>query len=272
MKKLHFYLALTALFIIIAGSVLAPCLATHNPFEPQIMQRLQTPSAEHWLGTDQLGRDLYSRILYGGRASILLSVLSSALALAAGITIGTLSGYYGGKLDVFLTIIGNIFQGIPGSCFMIAIAGILGPSIYSLVLALVIVSWASFSRIVRAQVISLREEDFMDGLRCLGCSDFYLLTRHILPHIYRRLLILFTIRFGRGILAIAGLSFLGLGVQPPTPDWSVMINDAVLYYRSYPHLLLVPGAFIFTLIYSINTIGDYLRDSLDVRQEDMRSW
>lgn len=265
MKKIQVYAATSVLLLLILGSVLAPLLATHNPFEPNMAARLQGPSWQHFLGTDPLGRDMYSRILYGGRASMLLALVSSALALGLGLLLGLLGGFYGGRLDWLLTIISNIFQGIPGSCFMIVIAGILGPSIYSLVLALVITSWAGFSRIVRGQVLALKEESFIEGLRVIGCSDFYLITRHMLPHLYNKLLILFTIRIGRGVLVIAGLSFLGLGVQPPTPDWSVMINDAILYYRSHPYLLLVPGACIFALIYSLNTIGDYLRDRLDVR-------
>ena len=175
---------------------------------------------------------MFSRILYGGRASILLSLASAILSLGVGLVIGLFCGFYGGKLDMLCTVASNIFQGIPGSCFMIAIAGIFGPSIKSLVLALVITSWAGFSRIVRAEVMQLKEEPFIEGLRCLGCSDSRLLLHHIIPNIVNKLLILFTIRVGRGILSIAGLSFLGLGVQPPTPDWSVMVSDAVLYYRS----------------------------------------
>lgn len=265
-------LAVLILFIIVAGSVFAPLLATHNPFEPAMAARLQGPSWNHFLGTDALGRDMFSRIVYGGRASMLLSLVSAVLALAIGIFIGLIGGFYGGRLDACLTVLSNVFQGIPGSCFMIAIVGILGTGIDSLVLALAITSWAGFSRIVRSEVIQLKQEPFVEGLRVLGCSNLYILAHHLLPHIFNKLLVLFTIRLGRGILAIAGLSFLGLGVQPPTPDWSVMINDAMLYYRSAPHLILVPGTFIFLLIYSINLLGDALRDVLDVRFDEVRKW
>lgn len=274
MKKsnLQFYCAASVLLLIIGASILAPLLVTHNPFEPDMANRLQPPSWQHFFGTDALGRDMFSRILYGGRASILLSLASAILSLGVGLVIGLFCGFYGGKLDMLCTVFSNIFQGIPGSCFMIAIAGIFGPSIKSLVLALVITSWAGFSRIVRAEVMQLKEEPFIEGLRCLGCSDSRLLLHHIIPNIVNKLLILFTIRVGRGILSIAGLSFLGLGVQPPTPDWSVMVSDAVLYYRSSPHLILIPGACIFFLIYAINNLGEFMRDKLDVRFNEVRKW
>ena len=274
MKKsnLQFYCAASVLLLIIGASILAPLLVTHNPFEPDMANRLQPPSWQHFFGTDALGRDMFSRILYGGRASILLSLASAILSLGVGLVIGLFCGFYGGKLDMLCTVASNIFQGSPGSCFMIAIAGIFGPSIKSLVLALVITSWAGFSRIVRAEVMQLKEEPFIEGLRCLGCSDSRLLLHHIIPNIVNKLLILFTIRVGRGILSIAGLSFLGLGVQPPTPDWSVMVSDAVLYYRSSPHLILIPGACIFFLIYAINNLGEFMRDKLDVRFNEVRKW
>lgn len=274
MKKsnLQFYCAASVLLLIIGASILAPLLVTHNPFEPDMANRLQPPSWQHFFGTDALGRDMFNRILYGGRASILLSLASAILSLGVGLVIGLFCGFYGGKLDMLCTVASNIFQGIPGSCFMIAIAGIFGPSIKSLVLALVITSWAGFSRVVRAEVMQLKEEPFIEGLRCLGCSDSRLLLHHIIPNIVNKLLILFTIRVGRGILSIAGLSFLGLGVQPPTPDWSVMVSDAVLYYRSSPHLILIPGACIFFLIYAINNLGEFMRDKLDVRFNEVRKW
>lgn len=271
-KKIQLYFALFVLAFIILGSIFAPFLVTHNPFEPDMANRLQGPCWQHLFGTDALGRDMFSRILYGGRASMLLTLVSSLLALVVGVSIGVMSGFYGGKLDMLFTVLSNIFQGIPGSCFMIAVAGILGPSIHSLVLALVLTSWAGFSRIVRAEVLQLLGEPFIEGLRCLGCSDWRIIVHHLLPNIANKLLVLVTIRLGRGILAIAGLSFLGLGVQPPTPDWSVMINDALMYYRSAPHLIIIPGLFVFLLIYALNIIGEHLRDRMDIQLDEVRKW
>lgn len=271
-KRIQLYFAFFVLAFIILGSIFAPFLVTHNPFEPDMANRLQGPCWQHLFGTDALGRDMFSRILYGGRASMLLTLVSSLLALVVGVSIGVMSGFYGGKLDMLFTVLSNIFQGIPGSCFMIAVAGILGPSIHSLVLALVLTSWAGFSRIVRAEVLQLLGEPFIEGLRCLGCSDWRIIVHHLLPNIANKLLVLVTIRLGRGILAIAGLSFLGLGVQPPTPDWSVMINDALMYYRSAPHLIIIPGLFVFLLIYALNIIGEHLRDRLDIQLDEVRKW
>ena len=271
-KRIQLYFALFVLAFIILGSIFAPFLVTHNPFEPDMANRLQGPCWQHLFGTDALGRDMFSRILYGGRASMLLTLVSSLLALVVGVSIGVMSGFYGGKLDMLFTVLSNIFQGIPGSCFMIAVAGILGPSIHSLVLVLVLTSWAGFSRIVRAEVLQLLGEPFIEGLRCLGCSDWRIIVHHLLPNIANKLLVLVTIRLGRGILAIAGLSFLGLGVQPPTPDWSVMINDALMYYRSAPHLIIIPGLFVFLLIYALNIIGEHLRDKLDIQLDEVRKW
>lgn len=234
--------------------------------------RLQTPSWAHPFGTDVLGRDMLSRVLYGGRASMLLALVAALSSLALGVSVGTLAGYYGGKFDLLITAVSNVFQGMPGTCFMIAIAGIFGPSIHSLIIALVITSWAGFSRIVRAEVLQIKQEAFIEGLRCLGCNDARILLRHILPNIFNKLLSLFTIRISRSILSVAALSFLGLGVQPPTPDWSVMVNEATLYYRSAPHLIIIPGLFIFLLIYALNSLGELLRNRLDVRFKEVRKW
>lgn len=271
-NSFQFYFALIILIVIVSSSIFAPVLSTHNPFEPDMSQRLMGPSLEHFLGTDALGRDMYSRILYGGRVSMLLVLAAAFISLVIGLGIGIISGFYRGKFDIFFTVLSNIFQGIPGNCFMIAIAGILGPSIYSLILALVITSWAGFSRIVRSEVLQIKEEPFIEGLRCVGCNDGQLIVRHILPNIIHKLLVLFTIRIGKGILLIAGMSFLGLGVQPPMPDWSVMVNDAILYYRSAPHLIIVPGMCIFLLTYSINILGDGIRNKLDARFNEVRKW
>lgn len=263
-------IALGVLFLIIGASIFAPFLATCNPFQPDMMIRLQGPSMEHFFGTDALGRDMFSRILYGGRASMVLSLCAAALSMALGLVLGSIAAYKGGKIDASITLLTNIMQGIPGTCFMIAVVGILGTGIESLLIALIITGWAGFSRIVRAEVLNNLGESYIEGLRCIGCSGIYLVTRHVWPNIFRKLMIFFTMRLGRGVLSIAGLSFLGLGVQPPTPDWSVMISDALMFYRSSPHLIIVPGMCIFALIYSLNIIGDELRDRFDVGLGEIR--
>lgn len=260
-----------AAVLVLAGIVLsgifAPQLAPMNPFEPNMAIRLQGPTAAHLLGTDALGRDLLSRMLYGGRSAILLSLVSTVLALGIGTIVGVLAGYFGGRTDAVLTMVSNVFQGIPGISFMVAVAGFVGPGVTGLLLALVVGSWAGFSRIVRAEVMQRAAEPYVEHLRVLGCGNGRVILRHILPALGGTLLVLGTLRLGRGVLAIAGLSFLGLGVQPPTPDWSTMISDAMLYYRQAPHLIIVPGAAIVLLVSSLNMVGQLLRHRFDVRQE-----
>ena len=267
--KVQLVIALLILGIIIISSILAPLLAPYDPNLTNMASRLQGPSIKHLLGTDALGRDMLSRVLYGGRASMLLALTATTLSMLVGMVLGVIAGYYGGVIDWCITILANIFQGIPGTCFMIAIAGVLGPSIQSLLLALVLTSWAGFSLIVRTEVLCLREEPYIEGMRCLGSRDLRLIIYHIIPNMINNTIILFTTRVGRCVLSIASLSFLGLGVQPPTPDWSVMINDARMHYRSAPHLIIVPGLCIFFLLLSINMLGDALRDRLDVKNQEV---
>ena len=259
--------ALIVLACIVLSGIFAPQLAPMNPFEPNMAIRLQGPTAAHILGTDALGRDLLSRMLYGGRSALLLSLVSTVLALGIGTVVGVLAGYFGGRVDDVLTTVSNVFQGIPGISFMVAVAGFVGPGVTGLLLALVVGSWAGFSRIVRAEVMQRAAEPYVEHLRVLGCGNGRVILRHIMPALGGTLLVLGTLRLGRGVLAIAGLSFLGLGVQPPTPDWSTMISDAMLYYRQAPHLIIVPGAAIVLLVSALNMVGQLLRRRFDVRQE-----
>lgn len=260
-------LAILILALLVLSSVFAPELAPMNPYTPDMAIRLQPPSLSHILGTDALGRDLLSRMLYGGRSAILLSLVSTTLALAIGTLVGVLSGYFGGRIDAVLTVICNVFQGIPGISFMIAVAGFAGPGVTGLLLALVVGSWAEFSRIVRAEVMRIEREPYIMYLQALGCSHMRLLVYHIVPALAGSLLVLGSLRLGRGVLAIAGLSFLGLGIQPPIPDWSTMIADAMLYWRHAPHIIIFPGAAIVLLVGSLNIVGQMLARRLRVRQE-----
>lgn len=267
MERYMGYGAALVLAAIILSGIFAPQLAPMNPFEPNMAIRLQPPSPAHLLGTDALGRDLLSRTIYGGRSALLLSLISTVLALGIGTLVGLLAGYFGGRTDDVLLTVSNIFQGIPGISFMVAVAGFVGPGITGLLLALVVGSWAGFARIVRAEVMQLAAEPYVEQLRVLGAGDARILLRHILPALGGTLLVLGSVRLGRGVLAVAGLSFLGLGVQPPTPDWSTMISDAMLYYRQAPHLIIVPGAAIVLLVSALNMVGQLLRSRFDVRRE-----
>lgn len=268
-RKISGALSILILAIIIFSSIFATYVAPYDPNVQDSSRRLEGPSAEYKLGTDALGRDLLSRIIHGAKTSIVIALFATIISMLIGTIVGIIGGYYGGTIDYLLTSVTNIFQALPEMCFTIAIAGILGPNIKNLILALSITSWAGFSRIIRTEILKVKEEPYIEAMICLGSSDLSIILKHIIPNILPNIIVLFAIRTGRAILSVAALSFLGLGVQPPTPDWSVMINDARLYYRSYPHLLIIPGFFIFITLMSINTIGDFLRDIFDVRSEEI---
>lgn len=268
--RIRLFIAAALLGVILLSNLLAPWFAPCDPNEADMRVRLQGASLEHPLGTDSLGRDMLSRVLYGGRSSMLVALAATVLSMALGMLLGVLGGYYGGMLDWCITAVANIFQGLPGTCLMIAIVGVLGPGIPNLLLALVLTSWAGFSRIVRTETLRIREEAYIEGMRALGAGNGWLLWRHIVPNMMANIIVLFTTRVGRCVLSIASLSYLGLGIKPPTPDWSVMISDARLNYRSAPHLIIVPGLCIFLLLFSINMLGDTLRDLLDVRSQEVK--
>lgn len=256
------------LTVIVICSLFAPLLAPVSPYEVNMSRSLLPPSPEHIFGTDILGREMLGRILYGGRSSLLLALAATIAAMALGLLAGTIGGYYGGITDRIIVIVLSIFQGLPGTSLMIAIAGIMGPGHKSLLLALVITNWAGFARIVRTEVLRLKQENFVEGLKSLGASNAVIMWRHIVPNMKGNTMVLFTTRISRAILSISGLSFLGLGIQPPTPDWSVMINDARMNFRSAPHLIVIPGVCIVLLLLSINLIGDMLRDLFDKKGQE----
>ncbi|NME63182.1 ABC transporter permease [Clostridium cadaveris] len=230
-------------------------------------KRLMGISKEHLLGTDALGRDVLSRIIYGARVSIFLSFIATIFTMFLGTIIGLISGYCGGIIDNIIQMIVTIFQGLPGLSFMIALAGVLGPGVKSLLISITVTSWSGFSRIVRGEVLKVKEEKYIEGARALGATNLHIIFHYILPNIFAPFIVLFTTRIGKVVLSMASLSFLGLGIQPPQADWGVMINDAKTYFRSYPHLLLAPGISILLLCSSINLIGDALRDLFDEKRD-----
>ena len=258
-------LALCLLGLLLAGSLLAPVLAPYPPTQINMAERLQGISAAHPLGTDTLGRDLLSRVLYGGRVSVLTAAAATALSMLLGLAVGLIAGYLGGWADGIITWFTSIFQGLPSTSVMIALAAILDPGVSSLLLALVLTSWASFSRVVRSSVLRLREEAYVEGARCLGAGRLRIITRYLLPNLLPEIAVLFTTRVGGVVLSVASLSFLGLGIQPPTPDWGVMISEARTSFRTAPMLILVPGACLIILSFGINYLGEMLRAHFDIR-------
>ena len=257
-------LVLVALFVLAA--LLAPLIAPYDPAQINLPARLQSASATHWFGTDELGRDIFSRIVFGARISMLVGVSVVAGSLFLGTIFGSIAGYYGGTLDRFFNIVVmNAFLSFPGILLAIAFVAFLGPGVFNLILALCIGGWVGYARMVRAQVLAAREREYVEAARALGASDVRVLTRHILPNIIQPVIVQAAIGMAGAVLAEATMSFLGLGVPPPTASWGSMLNDGRSHLFDSPHLVLIPAAAVMLAVLSFNFIGDAFRDLLDPR-------
>lgn len=245
---------------IIAAALLAPWISSYDPIAVSVDEILEHPSAAHWLGTDALGRDILSRTLYGARTSVAFAFVAAFCTMVVGLSLGVLSGYFGGWVDKSIQALVCIFQGLPGMSLMIAIAAILPENHFRIIIALTLTSWTGFSRIVRSEVIRIRGETYMESIRALGGGHFYILRRYVLPNVLPTVVVLLTLRIGTSLLSASALSYLGLGISPPAADWGVMIADARTYFRSYPWMILAPGLGITLFCMSINLLGDALRE------------
>src|ERR1700757_1968090 len=255
---------LVAVFVICA--LFAPWIAPHDPAQIDLPSRLMGPSASHWFGTDELGRDILSRIIYGSRISMLVGSCVVATSLTLGLIFGSIAGYYGGLTDrVLNVVVMNAFMSFPGILLAIAFVAFLGPGIFNLIFALSLGGWVGYARLVRAQVLAVREREFVEAARALGASDLRIITRHILPNIIQPVIVQAAIGLAGPILAEATMSFLGLGVPPPTASWGAMLNDGRSHLFEAPHLVLFPAAAVMLAVLSFNFIGDALRDYLDPR-------
>ncbi len=257
-------LALTLFLVIIA--LAAPWIAPADPTAQNLPARLASPSAGHWMGTDELGRDILSRILYGARVSMIVSVSVVLGAGIVGLAIGALAGYFGGWFDRFVNIVLiNAFLSFPGILLAIAFAAFLGPGLGKVILALVITGWAGYARLARAQILQAREMEYVLAARSIGASDARILARHLLPNILQPILVQGTIAMAGAILAESTLSFLGVGVLAPMPSWGAMLNDARGHLFDAPHLVIFPALAVMTAVLAFNLLGDALRDWMDPR-------
>jgi peptide/nickel transport system permease protein len=255
---------LVAIFIIFA--LFAPWIAPQNPSNIDLPSRLQPPTGAHWFGTDELGRDILSRVIYGARISMLVGGSVVAGSLLLGLVLGSIAGYYGGIADKFFNVIVmNAFLSFPGILLAIAFVAFLGPGIFNLILALCIGGWVGYARLVRAQVLAVKEKEFVEAARALGASDWRIITRHILPNIIQPVIVQAAIGMAGAVLAEATMSFLGLGVPPPTASWGSMLNDGRAHLFDAPHLVLFPALAVMLAVLSFNFIGDALRDYMDPR-------
>ena len=259
-------LAMAGLWIIgLIGilAVAAPLLPLSDPNAIDPLHRMGTPDLQHLLGTDNLGRDILSRLIWGSRWSLGAVAAATALVMLIGVFVGVIAGYFGGVVDDALMRIVDVFLALPGLLTALAIGGILGPGFTSVLIALVAVWWASYARLVRGLVVAIRDRDFLVAARALGARDWHIMLRHVLPNVFPTVAVLATIEMGDLVLAVAALGFLGIGVQSPTPEWGTMISDARPFLLSAPMLAIWPGVAITVTVIAFNVLGDGFRDRLD---------
>lgn len=259
-------LAITIGLVLVA--IFAPVLATHDPYKVNLAHAMKAPGQNGYLlGTDQLGRDMFSRLLFGARISLQVGIVTQGISLVIGLIMGALAGYYGGKVDEIISYLINVVFAFPSLLFAIAIMATLGPGLNNIFIALGAVSWPGLARIVRGQVLQLREKEYIEAIRALGGNDFTIIIKHILPNCLAPVIVTVTLGVAGAILSEAGLSFLGLGAQPPAPSWGLMLAMGRSYVTSKTWLTIYPGAAIMITILGLNLLGDGLRDALDPRMK-----
>jgi peptide/nickel transport system permease protein len=259
-------LGVTLLVVFVACAIFAPWLAPQDPAQLDLTGRLMGPSWAHWFGTDELGRDILSRTLFGARISLIVAVSVVGLSLAVGLVAGGLAGFYGRWTDTVVNVyVTNAFMALPGILLAIAFVAFMGPGLGNVILALAISGWVGYARLVRGQVMAVKEKEFVEAARALGASDLRVMGRHILPNILQPLIVQAAIGMAGAVLAEATLSFLGLGVPPPAASWGSMLNDARSHLFDSPHLVFFPAMAVMLCVLSFNFIGDALRDWMDPR-------
>jgi peptide/nickel transport system permease protein len=254
------------LMLFAAVALLAPALAPYDPAAIDLYHRLAAPSHAHWFGTDELGRDIFSRILYGARISLAVAISVVSISLTLGMILGGLAGFYGQWTDTVINIyVMNAFMALPGILLAIAFVAFLGPGLFNLILALSIGGWVGYARLVRAQVMAMKGREYVEAARALGATDLRIFVYHMFPNILQPIIVQAAIGMAGAVLAEATLSFLGLGIPPPAPSWGGMLNDARSHLFDSPHMVVFPAIAVMLCVLSFNFIGDALRDYLDPR-------
>ena len=251
------------ILLIILLAVFAPVIAPYGESDTSLTERLAGPSSEHIPGTDYLGRDVFTRLLYGARVSLVIGVMPSIIALVVGVTLGLLAGYLGGWVDYVIMRVADVMLSIPSLLLAMVVMYIMGTSVVTLFIALSLTSWASVARVVRSQTLSLKETDYVEAARSIGVKRWTIMFRHIMPNCIPSLIVLFTLNIPSAILSESSLSFLGIGVQPPSASWGLMVNEAKQYLFTSPWLCLIPCLVIMVVVLAFNFLGDGLRDVLD---------
>lgn len=264
--------AMLSLVIIIAlvfVAIFADFISPYSPEEQDLRNKLQGPSSEHLLGTDHLGRDILSRIIYGSRVSLSVGIVAESIAVVIGIIMGTMAGFYGGKVDYLISILIEVFASFPFILFAIAVMFVLGPGITNVFIAIGVIGWTTLARTVRGQVIQLKEKEYIEAAKASSSSSIRTIIKHIIPNCLSTIIVIVTLHIPGDIMTEATLSFLGLGVQPPMPSWGEMINNSRKFMRQAPTYSLFPGIAIMLTVLSFNTLGDGLRDALDPRLKNL---
>ena len=256
---------LVIIALLCAMAVLAPLLAPYSPYDQDLYAVLSPPSATHWLGTDNLGRDLLSRVIYGARASLLVGIVSTVLSSAIGVVAGLVAGFKGGAIDSIIMRVTDAFLCFPPLIFILVMAAALGPGIHNIILSFAVFGWTGFARIMRGQVLLVRELSFVEASRAAGVPPLRLMWRHVLPNALTPIIVAASITVGTAILVEAGVSFLGVGVQPPTASWGGELHVGFTYLQTVPLFSIAPGLMISLAVIAFNFIGDGLRDALDPR-------
>jgi peptide/nickel transport system permease protein len=249
--------------IAVFAAVVGPWLSLFDPAAQELALRLEGPTITHWFGLDELGRDIFARVLWGARISLMVGLVVVSISATVGIALGSIAGYFGGHIDEAISRLIDILLAFPGLLLAIALVAVLGPSLTNVVFALSLIGWVGYARLVRGQVLRARELEFVQAARALGATTVRILTRHIIPTTLPAVTVQATLGMGGAILAEASLSFLGLGVQPPTPSWGTMLNYGRGHLLDAPHLTIFPGLAIAVLVLGFNFLGDGLRDALD---------
>ena len=261
-------LGLIIVILVALSAIFAPVITPYDPAQTNILKTEEPPSSEHWLGTDKVGRDIYTRLIYGGRVSIMVGLISMIISVSIGTVMGLLAGYFGGLVDTIIARLIDIFRSIPFLIIAITIASIWGPGLYRLMVIIGVLSWTGVARLVRGKVFSLREREFIEAARASGGNDLWIMFKHLLPNSMAPIIVNATLRVAYSIISEAGLTFLGLGVQPPTASWGSMLKSAqsIHVLGTMPWYWIPPGVMVLITVMGINFVGDGLRDSLDPRQ------
>ncbi|RIK46509.1 MAG: peptide ABC transporter permease [Chloroflexi bacterium] len=256
------------IILLVIMAVFAPILAPYSPTEVNTRRLGEGPSWSHPLGFDGIGRDILSRTIYGARVALMVGIISTVIAITIGVLVGATAGYFGGWVDSLLSRITDTLMAFPLLVLLVTLAAVFSPSLKTVIVVIGVTVWASYARIVRADVLSLRERDFVMAARAAGANDIRIILRHVVPNVLGPVIVIATLGIGGIIILEAALSFLGLGVQPPTPSWGGDLSSARQFIRIYPHMAIAPGMMIVITVLAFNLLGDGLRDALDPRQRE----